>query len=411
MGDDGSRLVLWCTGRIHSFVTTGTTLAGSEGPRDRRHAGPSRADAIPSAMTRSLSVLAFVVVLVGGSARVAHAAIPGEAEINDYYNHLSNLQKAGFGPKFGMVQHAGSSGAKQLFDNGALYWQASTGVVEVTYDLWDKYEASGSESGVLGMPTDNVEGHPPCSYINDASSCTTTQAFQNGELVKAPHQTAIYMVYGTFFDVWVKNQRELGPLGLPLDDEVTHLRVLPGGFPTIDSAEQQFQGGEVSWSTTRQIFTGSPWAATIDKENTAHIRVTMPVTLGAAGFFCDKAVDKTIWVHDDPDGFRFEPVSGWCVKDSTNKLRAIFFAKLRVPSDGVIQLSKLNWGFLVVWAGVQSTTYTDNPNLAVLSLSAAPGHTDTLELNETLGNLDHNMQDTDLTLKNLEISDADIKFP
>jgi hypothetical protein len=361
-------------------------------------------------MTRCLSVIALVIVATIGWAREASAAIPGEQQINDYYDNLHWLEKAGLGPKFGMVQKADGSGAKQLFDHGALYWRASTGVIKLDGAFWTDYQQRGAEAGVLGMPVHDEGGHVPYAYVHDGYYWTSTQEFANGELVRAPHDTQIYAVYGSLYEVWQLNGSELGVLGLPIGEQVNHFSSGPTPLPI--AWEQAFQGGDVSWSLKNQLVNGTPWLGTIDPQNTAKIRVRMPAKQNAIGKVCERTLDATVWVHDDADGVPFEAESAWCSHDPLNKTRSALKGKLRVPSSGVIQMTKPRWGFTSRHnGGGSSTLYNENPDEPAASLSAFPGNTDTLEIDDSFGDLNHGVVVDQITVQNLAISDDDIVFP
>ncbi len=67
------------------------------------------------------------------------------------------------------------NGCWQQFQNGRIYWSASSGAWAVQGPIGDRWIADGSEYGPLGFPTSNV---------TDGPNGTTRQSFQRGTLTR-----------------------------------------------------------------------------------------------------------------------------------------------------------------------------------------------------------------------------------
>jgi uncharacterized protein with LGFP repeats len=258
-----------------------------------------------STLSRRVALFNVVLVVTALYVGSARADVIGTAEINAYYedvNYAGRLDQS-LGARRGPVRatSVGGPGAKQLFARGAIYWRESTGAVLVERKMWTKYAALDAENGPLGMPMagEDLGGYKPAIIGSNFLNCWT-QEFDSGALIYNPQDQATRAVYGTLFDVWNKNDREVGPLGLPYEDSaITYTYVtLPGGlrFPLVSTATQSFQGAKIEYSLSS--FAGpSGWRATLHPDRAVRVRVIMPFELGTSTRTCTRTIDETFWAH------------------------------------------------------------------------------------------------------------------
>jgi uncharacterized protein with LGFP repeats len=116
-------------------------------------------------------------------------------------------------------------GCGQVFQNGTLYWSASTGVHAVS----DPYLTAWGwlrEGGPLGYPTTDLI----CGLANGGCG----QVFQGGRVYNSP-ATGTFALYGPIHASWVARGYEVGPLGYPTSDMICGLK--------DNGCGQVFQGG------------------------------------------------------------------------------------------------------------------------------------------------------------------------
>ncbi|TKJ35620.1 hypothetical protein [Blastococcus sp. CCUG 61487] len=102
-------------------------------------------------------------------------------------------------------------GCYQLFEKGKMLWTPLTGAHPVTGALRASYEARGNENGGLGYPISD----PSCGLKDDGCY----QLFQNGRLYSNA-STGTWMVRGGNLELWHTHALENGPLGYPATDEI-----------------------------------------------------------------------------------------------------------------------------------------------------------------------------------------------
>lgn len=119
-----------------------------------------------------------------------------------------------------------AAGCSQLFQGGAMYWSAATGVHEVHGAILSQYTAVGAQNGALGYPS----SHESCTTAPTA--CTSS--FQNGVIVWSPSTGPVASTTPTL-DGWQARGGATGTLGLPTQN--TWCGLIGGG------CYQVFQGG------------------------------------------------------------------------------------------------------------------------------------------------------------------------
>jgi uncharacterized protein with LGFP repeats len=110
------------------------------------------------------------------------------------------------------------------FQNGSVYWTASTGSKWIRGWVFDRWTALGREQGVLGFPTS--EELPAAGGVY--------QQFQFGVVYSSP-STGAHEVHGWVLDKWTAMGRERSVLGFPTSDEVR----------TAEGAYNTFAGGAI----------------------------------------------------------------------------------------------------------------------------------------------------------------------
>lgn len=126
----------------------------------------------------------------------------------------------------------GVSGARfQQFQNGAVYWSADTGAVEVSGGIGATYVADTTLPSKIGLPTTGES--------RSADRHGAYQPFQRGSIHWSP-SSGTHATRGAIEEYWAAHQWEFGFLGYPIDEELS----VTGG------ASQQFQGGTVFWSAS-----------------------------------------------------------------------------------------------------------------------------------------------------------------
>ncbi|WP_426938592.1 GH25 family lysozyme [Pseudarthrobacter sp. S3] len=123
------------------------------------------------------------------------------------------------------------AGLSQTFQNGSIYWTATTGAHTSAGVIRDAWAAQGSESGPLGYPTTDVRTAP-----NGAKS----QGYENGAIYWTA-TTGAHISAGVIRDAWAAQGWESGPLGYPTTD----VRTAPNG-----AKSQGYENGAIYWTAT-----------------------------------------------------------------------------------------------------------------------------------------------------------------
>ncbi|WP_344000316.1 GH25 family lysozyme [Pseudarthrobacter sulfonivorans] len=145
------------------------------------------------------------------------------------------------------VKAGPKAGLSQTFQNGSIYWNAATGAHTTSGPIRDAWAAQGSESGPLGYPTTDVRTAP-----NGAKS----QGYENGAIYWTA-STGAHISAGVIRDAWAAQGWESGPLGYPTTD----VRTAPNG-----AKSQGYENGAIYWTaaTGAHISAGAirdAWAA------------------------------------------------------------------------------------------------------------------------------------------------------
>lgn len=128
-------------------------------------------------------------------------------------------------------------GRATQFEHGSIYWLPGLGAHEVHGEFLRKWEQLGGETGLLGYPISDVTLAP------DGQG--EFMHFQHGALYRAPDGYP-HEVHGAILEKWTALDREVGPLGYPLDDEVQVADGL-GRF-------QHFERGGLYWYPGRPAY-------------------------------------------------------------------------------------------------------------------------------------------------------------
>jgi uncharacterized protein with LGFP repeats len=124
-----------------------------------------------------------------------------------------------------------AGGCSQPFVGGTVYWSPASGAHLVGGEIGRAYTASGSQAGVLGYPTGDVN----CAIAG--GGCR--QQFANG-VTSWSTGTGAHPVTGPIMAAWASMQSEGGALGYPTADMVCGL--------TAGGCAEAFQGGFMYWS-------------------------------------------------------------------------------------------------------------------------------------------------------------------
>ena len=124
-----------------------------------------------------------------------------------------------------------STGCRQAFQGGTMYWSPATGAHPVRGAIATKWSALGGTKSALGYPTGNeICGLP-------GRGCF--QAFAKGSVYWSP-ATGAHPVSGAIRGTWGALGWERGWLGYPSGDDTCG--------PGVTSCKQAFQGGTMYWS-------------------------------------------------------------------------------------------------------------------------------------------------------------------
>lgn len=135
-------------------------------------------------------------------------------------------------PASGEVDTTNHAGRVQQFENGAIYWSASTGARIVRGDIATAYAAAGGVTGPLGLPTAEATA-------TGAGSTGRVQTFQGGSIYWTATDGA-HVVRGAIGAIYSTSGAPGGPLGFPTSGE----RRTANGTGAV----QSFQNGAIYWS-------------------------------------------------------------------------------------------------------------------------------------------------------------------
>jgi uncharacterized protein with LGFP repeats len=96
------------------------------------------------------------------------------------------------------------------FQNGSIYWSASTGAHEIQGAIRDKWASLGWENSFLGFPTTNETSTP--------DKVGRFNHFEGGSIYWSPN-TGAHEVHGAIRDLWAQLGWENSQLGFPTSDE------------------------------------------------------------------------------------------------------------------------------------------------------------------------------------------------
>lgn len=121
-------------------------------------------------------------------------------------------------------------GKYRHYDNGSIYWTASTDAHPVPASLRDYWGKSGWEAGPIGYPTnDHTVLNGP-----DGQPWGDVQGFENGALYRK-YGGETHWVHGEIGERWFRSGFENGKLGWPTSDEVM----------LHDAIYQDFENGRI----------------------------------------------------------------------------------------------------------------------------------------------------------------------
>jgi len=161
-------------------------------------------------------------------------------QILNFYNSAGGpTGYLGF-PRTDEMAGARPNSRKSLFENGGIYWSASTGAHEVHGAIFIKYLDLLEEQGFLGLPT------------SDESSVAGGRAseFQGGLVLWSP-DTGAHEVHGSILTRYRALGGPGGFLGLPLTDESN---VLAANGQPSGGKSSRFRGGTIYWSPASGAF-------------------------------------------------------------------------------------------------------------------------------------------------------------
>ncbi|WP_164860685.1 GH25 family lysozyme [Rhodococcus sp. X156] len=120
------------------------------------------------------------------------------------------------------------------FQQGSIYWTATTGAQSIRGDIKQKWAALSWEAGVLGYPTTDELGTP--------DGRGRYNHLQGGSIYWTP-TTGAHEVRGAIKQAWSAQGWERGALGYPTSGE----RAVPGG------RQSDFQGGSLFWDAATGV--------------------------------------------------------------------------------------------------------------------------------------------------------------
>jgi len=350
----------------------------------------------PRGLLVALVVFACLISLTSG----ASADVVGSGEIATRYEQLPPTIRSELGARVGGVV-ATAGGAKQVYQRGAILWHPDTGANPVMYEIWTKYKALGAETSPLGFPEDSMTG-------STEEFQHAYQEFQLGTMVSSSI-SGTFAVYGLIWDVWNKNTRQWGPLGMPRNDpRVTSYTTWLGGYPITltATANQTFQGATLDFSYLRPLLGSAAWIVQVNQGASARMRADMPMTFVDGSARCAMMLTSERWVHSWPGTSTPQPFVARLPRATCATTRALS-TELTIAYDLTyargLTVSSLQW---VLWRGNTGMTAGTSA-----SFSVAPGqeksHTPYGSLvNPNGGSVAVNR----ITIRHTAISASDIKL-
>lgn len=122
-------------------------------------------------------------------------------------------------------------GAFSHFMGGVIYWSPATGAQEVHGEILRKWNALGTERGLLGYPLTSETKTP--------DGAGRYNHFERGSIYWSPN-TGAHEIHGYIREKWARLGWELGSLGYPLTDEMT--------APDGTGRYNHFVGGSIYWT-------------------------------------------------------------------------------------------------------------------------------------------------------------------
>ncbi|TSD99843.1 hypothetical protein FOS14_10700 [Skermania sp. ID1734] len=157
--------------------------------------------------------------------------------IRDKYNSLGGPNSFLLWPTSNELVNPDGFGRRSVFQNGPIYWSASSGAHPVVNHFFACWQRNGWEAGVLGYPTtDEIVNPDPVAPIG------RRQVFQGGTIYWKLNEA--YYVAGAIRDKWGQTGWEQGFLGYPMSDEIK----LPDGRGRMNRFEKG--NGVIYWSPT-----------------------------------------------------------------------------------------------------------------------------------------------------------------
>ncbi|MDO8737314.1 MAG: N-acetylmuramoyl-L-alanine amidase [Thermoleophilia bacterium] len=141
-----------------------------------------------------------------------------------------------------------TGGRESDFQQGRIYYHATTGTYEVYGGILGKYLQLGGPAGALGLP---VSGETDVSGVSGARE----HGFQRGRIYWSS-TTGGHTVNGGIYVKYIEYGGPTSALGLPLTDE----------YDYGSGRRSDFQGGYIYWSATTgtQVFAGTATTVTAD---------------------------------------------------------------------------------------------------------------------------------------------------
>lgn len=165
------------------------------------------------------------------------------AEVNKHYNGTSKPAETAIQAKRRVSSWLGNktTAAEELatpdgvgrftyYENGAIYWTASTGACALSNEMVERYSKAGYEAGELGYPTTDVFQLP--------DGRGRAQVFQNGSIYYSPEYGA-KIVKGRIGSKWAEYGWENSLFGYPKTEEEA--------LPDTVGRVQEFEGGKIYW--------------------------------------------------------------------------------------------------------------------------------------------------------------------
>ncbi|TSD99812.1 hypothetical protein FOS14_11245 [Skermania sp. ID1734] len=153
--------------------------------------------------------------------------------IKDKYNSLGGPNSFLLWPTSNELVNPDGFGRRNTFQNGPIYWSASSGAHPVVNHFFACWQRNGWEAGVLGYPTtDEIVNPDPVAPIG------RRQVFQGGTIYWKLNEA--YYVTGSIRDKWGQTGWEQGFLGYPMSDEIK----LPDGQGRMN----RFEHGVIYWA-------------------------------------------------------------------------------------------------------------------------------------------------------------------